>query len=108
MKDDNTNECSNCYAPLRENETDTCDRCKADSGWYNDNAVCNPKTDKMDYRKIKITCPFCGRTFAALLSKFTKPIRHFWLDFDCECPAVEMESFCRKCGSKFTFKMSCG
>ena len=101
-------ECSNCFAPLREGEVDKCDRCKHYAGFYHDDIAYNPETDCMDLRKVKIICPICGRKFVALLSKFTKPIRHYFLDSDCEYPAVEMETFCRKCKSEITFKMDCG
>ena len=101
-------ECSNCYAPLKETEIDKCDRCKHYAGFYHDSIAYNQKTDCMDLRKVKISCPICGRKFAALLSKFTEPIQHYFLDSDYEYPAVEMKAFCRKCKSEITFKMDCG
>ena len=101
-------ECSNCYAPLREGETEKCNRCKHYAGFYHDDIAYNPGTDCMDLRKVKISCPICGREFVAMLSKFTKPIRYYWLDLDCEMPAVEMKMFCRKCKSEITFKLDCG
>jgi hypothetical protein len=101
-------ECSNCYAPLKEHESGTCDRCKHYAGFYHVDIAYNPETDCMDLRKVKITCPVCSREFAPLLSKFTEPIRHYFLDLDCEMPAVEMKTFCRKCKSDITFKLDCG
>jgi len=101
-------ECSECCVPLRYNETDKCDRCRHDAGFYHIIIAYNPATDCMDMRKVKITCPICGRKFAALLSKFTKATRHYFIDLDCEDPAVEMKTFCRKCKSEITFRMSTG
>lgn len=77
------------------------------AGWYHDDIAYNQKTDEMDYRKVKITCPVCNRKFAALLSKYTKVIRHFRIDSDGELPAVEFETYCRKCRTKSTFKLEC-
>ncbi len=77
-------ECSNCYAPLKKGEVGICDRCRHDAGIYSDSIAYNQETDEMDLRKVKITCPICGRQFAALLSKFTKAVRHYYLDSDCD------------------------
>ena len=77
------------------------------AGWYQDDIAYNPETDCMDLRKVKIECPGCGREFAALLSKHTKPIRHFSIDSDGEMPAVEMKSYCIDCETEFTFKLDC-
>lgn len=100
-------ECKSCCVELKSDETDLCNRCKADAGWYYDHIAYNQDTDCIDMRKVKIECPYCGRVFAALLSKFTKQIRHFTTDNDGECHAAEMETFCTKCRNRITFKISC-
>lgn len=100
-------ECSDCCAPLGKGEFGKCERCKSFAGWYDDSIAYNPDTDCMDLRKVKVTCPYCGRVFAALLSKFTKPMRQFSTDLDGLCMAVECESFCRVCHNKITFKINC-
>lgn len=99
-------ECDICYAPLKPDETGICNRCKCDAGWYSDSAAYNENNDTVDLRKIKITCPFCGRKFAAMLSKFTKLKRHTCPDQDDECMAAEMETFCLKCRNTITFTLS--
>lgn len=100
-------ECTNCYAPLKNGEAGKCDRCRHDAGFYHSDIAYNPKTDEMDFRKVKIMCPICGREFAALLSKFTQIDRYYYLDSDCEIGAARFETFCQKCKSKITFRMEC-
>ena len=77
------------------------------AGWYRDGIAYNPETDCMGLRKVKIECPECGREFAALLSKYTTPIRCFTVDSDGEQWAAEMKSYCVNCETEFTFKLDC-
>lgn len=77
------------------------------AGFYHDDIAYNPKTDAMDLRKVKIHCPNCQREFSALLSKHTKTIRHFMIGSDYDIPIVEMQSYCMKCKTIFTFKLDC-
>lgn len=64
----------------------------------------NGDTDRFDARKVKVTCPGCGRTFAALCSPRTAKIGGGWrwVGVDHRQPETDWLTTCR-CGQRFEF-----
>lgn len=74
-------------------------------GSYDDEAAYNIETDAFNKRAIKVTCPTCKRSFAALCSPHTVFLESGWRWFAdiCQEPYAEYQTKCVKCGTAFRF-----
>lgn len=79
------------------------------AGSYDDEYAWNMDTDKVDNRKIKITCPNCNRSFAALCSLKTKMLDSGWRWVGCDHkePYANFETTC-SCGVTLLFDVYTG
>lgn len=74
------------------------------AGSYDDEEAYNPDTDRIDNRKIKVTCPGCGKSFAALCSPATEVYDSGWRWVGCDHREPYAAFRTRhRCGSEFTF-----
>lgn len=76
------------------------------AGNYSDSNAYNPETEKVDNRKIKVTCPHCKKTSAALCSPKTELVDKgtFWACADWKEAYAKYQSEC-KCGKSYTFSV---
>lgn len=74
------------------------------AGNYSDSNAYNPETEKMDKRKIKVTCPHCKKISAALCSPKTELVDKgtFWVYSDGKEDYSKYQTEC-KCGKSYTF-----
>jgi hypothetical protein len=76
------------------------------AGRYSDEGAYNCNTDKLDWRKIKVECPYCRKASAPMLSKKTRLEGRGWewVGDSHQEPYGEYRTTC-SCGESYGFRL---
>lgn len=76
-----------------------------DAGNYNDEDLCSFETGRVDLRKLKVSCPHCGRVGCPLLSPSTRLGTSDWRWVACEYkePFATWATVCVGCKQPYQF-----